>query len=350
MVHEEKNKIKRRIAINGFGRIGRAAAKIALEKDDIELVAINDLAEPAMLAHLLKYDTVYGKYKHEISASEEKPIKAKDCVGSIVIGERSIPVLSQKDPAKLPWKELKIDVVIESTGFFTTTEKARAHLKAGAKRVIISAPAKDEETGTAVIGVNTLHGVKGDIISNASCTTNSIAPVANIIQDEFGIEKGMITTIHSYTSTQNLVDGPSKDFRRARAAAYNIIPTSTGAAIATTKAIPSLRGKFDAIALRIPTLCGSVSDFTFLLKKDATVEAVNELFLEKTKHYPYKNIVQASNEPLVSSDIIGNPHSAIVDLEFTRVVGGNLLKVLAWYDNEWAYSNRLVEMVSHLII
>ncbi|OJI06249.1 type I glyceraldehyde-3-phosphate dehydrogenase [bacterium CG10_46_32] len=349
-MEHKKEKIKRRVAINGFGRIGRAAAKIALEKNDIELVAINDLVDPKMLAYLLKYDTVYGTYKKEISASDKKPLKSSDCKGSLRIGDAVIPILAQKDPEKLPWKELKVDVVLESTGFFTTTEKANAHLKAGAKRVIISAPAKDEETATNVISVNTLDGVAHKIVSNASCTTNCIAPVTKIIQDAFGIEKGMITTIHSYTSTQNLVDGPSKDFRRARAAAYNIIPTSTGAAIATTKTIPSLSGKFDAIALRVPTIDGSLSDFTFVLKKDTSVEEVNKLFREQSEKYPYKHIVAVTDEPLVSSDIIGNPHSAIVDLEFTRVVGGNLLKVLAWYDNEWGYANRFVEMVSHLTI
>ncbi|MBI2050828.1 MAG: type I glyceraldehyde-3-phosphate dehydrogenase [Parcubacteria group bacterium] len=349
-MEHEKTKPKRRVAINGFGRIGRAAAKIALEKKDLELVAVNDLVDPEMLAYLLKYDTVYGRYKKEVSASQDKPVKSGDCRGSLKIGDVAVPVFAQKDPGNLPWKELKVDVVIESTGFFTTTEKAKAHLKAGAKRVIISAPAKDEETSTRIISVNTLDGVKDAIVSNASCTTNSASPVAKIIDDAYGIEKGMITTIHSYTSTQNLVDGPSKDFRRARAASHNIIPTSTGAAIATAKTIPGLKGKFDAIALRVPTINGSISDFTFLLKKDTTKEEVNALFREKAKAYPYKNIVEASDEPLVSSDIIGNPHSAIVDLEYTRVVSGNLLKVLAWYDNEWGYANRLVDMVSHLII
>ena len=349
-MEQEKIKPKRRIAINGFGRIGRAAAKIALEKNTLELVAVNDLVDPKMLAYLLTYDTVYGKYKKEVSASAEKPVKSDDCQGSLKVGDRVIPVFAQKDPSKLPWKEMRVDVVIESTGFFTTTEKAKAHLKAGAKRVIISAPAKDEETATSIISVNTLDGVKDVIVSNASCTTNCISPVAKIIDDAYGIEKGMVTTVHSYTSTQSLVDSPNKDPRRARAAAQNIIPTSTGAAIATAKTIPGLKNKFDAIALRVPVLDGSLSDFTFVLKKNTTVEEVNKLFREKVKAYPYKNIVEATDEPLVSSDIIGNPHSAIVDLGFTRVVGGNLLKVLAWYDNEWGYANRLVEMVSHLTL
>src|SRR3989338_6609804 len=220
MNHEQK-KTKRRIAINGFGRIGRAAAKIALEKKDMELVAVNDLVDPKMLAYLLKYDTVYGTYKKAVAAIADKPVKSNDCQGSLKIGDAVVPVFAQKDPQKLPWKELKVDVVIESTGFFTTTEKAKAHLKAGAKRVIISAPAKDEETATAVIGVNTLNGVKHEIISNASCTTNCVATVAKIIQDAYGIEKGMVTTVHSYTSTQNVVDGPNKDPRRGRAAGYN---------------------------------------------------------------------------------------------------------------------------------
>ncbi|MBI1961262.1 MAG: type I glyceraldehyde-3-phosphate dehydrogenase [Parcubacteria group bacterium] len=347
-MEHEKTKPKRRIAINGFGRIGRAAAKIALEKKDLELVAVNDLVSPAMLAYLLKYDTVYGTYKKAVAATADKPIRSNDCQGSLKIGDAVVPVFAQKEPQKLPWKELSVDAVIESTGFFTTQELAKAHLKAGAKRVIISAPAKDDETATAVIGVNTLQGVKHEIVSNASCTTNCIAPVAKIIQDAYGIEKGMVTTVHSVTSTQNLVDGPSKDFRRARAAGHNIIPTTTGAAIATAKTIPALSEKFDAIALRVPILDGSLSDFTFVLKKDTTVSAVNALFREQAQKYPYQNIVAVTDEPLVSSDIIGNPHSAIVDLGFTRVVGGNLLKVLAWYDNEWGYANRLVEMVSHL--
>lgn len=344
-----KTKI-RRIAINGFGRIGRAAFKIALERKNIEVAAVNDLTDPKTLAHLLRYDTVYGRFNKSVSASDKKPIVSPDCRGSIIIGKKSYPALAQPDPAKLPWRQLKVEVVLESTGFFTKTKDARAHLQAGAKRVIISAPAKDDEAPTHIIGVNTKGGVKVEIVSNASCTTNCIAPVAAVIHSVFGIEKAMMTTVHSYTADQNLVDGPHKDLRRARAAAANIVPTTTGAAVATTKTIPDLEGKFDGIALRVPTICGSLSDFTLLLKRNTTIEAVNAVFRKAAASPLYKNILAVTDEPLVSSDIIGNPHSAIVDLAFTKVVGGNLLKVLAWYDNEWAYAERLVDMVGELLI
>ncbi|MBU2575922.1 type I glyceraldehyde-3-phosphate dehydrogenase [Patescibacteria group bacterium] len=333
-------KRKRKIAINGFGRIGRAAFKVALENKNIEVVAINDLTDIKTLAYLLKYDTVYGMYKKKIESDSNE----------LVIGDVKVPVFSEKDPEKLPWKEKQVDVVIESTGIFTTYDKAKSHLKAGAKRVVISAPAKDDKTPTKVMSVNTLDEIKEDIISNASCTTNSLAPIAKIIHDEYGIEKAIMTTIHSYTADQNLVDGPHKDLRRARAAAQNIIPTTTGAAIATTKTITDLKDKFDGIAIRVPTVCASLSDITFVLKKDTTVEKVNDLFREKIKEYPYQGIVDITEDMIVSSDIIGNSHSAIVDLEFTKVVGGNLLKVLAWYDNEWGYANRLVEITEDLVI
>jgi len=335
-----EQKRKQKIAINGFGRIGRAAFKVALEKKNIEIVAINDLTDIKTLAHLFKYDTVYGIYN--------KTIKAES--NALVVGDVRVRVFSEKDPEKLPWKEREVDVVIESTGFFTTYEKASAHLKAGAKRVVISAPAKDDKTPTKVIGVNTFGKIKDDIISNASCTTNSLAPVAKIINDEYGIEKAIMTTVHSYTADQNIVDGPHKDLRRARAAAQNIIPTTTGAAIAVTKTIPDLKDRFDGIAIRVPTICVSLSDITFVLKKDTTIEKVNDLFREKIKQSPYEGIVDITEDPVVSSDMIGNPHSAIVDLEFTKVVGGNLLKILAWYDNEWAYANRLVEITEELVI
>jgi len=335
-----EQKRKQKIAINGFGRIGRAAFKVALEKKNIEIVAINDLTDIKTLAHLFKYDTVYGIYN--------KTIKAES--NALVVGDVRVRVFSEKDPEKLPWKEREVDVVIESTGFFTTYEKASAHLKAGAKRVVISAPAKDDKTPTKVIGVNIFGKIKDDIISNASCTTNSLAPVAKIINDEYGIEKAIMTTVHSYTADQNIVDGPHKDLRRARAAAQNIIPTTTGAAIAVTKTIPDLKDRFDGIAIRVPTICVSLSDITFVLKKDTTIEKVNDLFREKIKQSPYEGIVDITEDPVVSSDMIGNPHSAIVDLEFTKVVGGNLLKILAWYDNEWAYANRLVEITEELVI
>jgi glyceraldehyde 3-phosphate dehydrogenase len=337
---KQKDKQKLKIAINGFGRIGRAAFKIALEKKDIEISAINDLVDPETLAYLLKYDTVYGKYEKNISHNEK----------NIIINDIEIPILKVKDPKDLPWKKMEIDVVIESTGLFVKHDDAEGHIKAGAKRVVVSAPAKDDKVATHVISVNTEEGIQGKIVSNASCTTNCIAPVVGIINTEYGIEKAMMTTIHSYTASQNLVDGPHKDLRRARAAAQNIVPTTTGAATATSKTIPEIEGKFDGIAIRVPSIDGSLSDFTFVLKKDVTAEEVNELFKEKAGQYPYNGIVEVTEEPLVSHDIIGNPHSAIVDLGFTKVVEGNMLKILAWYDNEWGYANRLIEMVEELKI
>ncbi len=328
-----------RIAINGFGRIGRAAFRIALNSKKVTVVAINDLMDTATLAHLLKYDTVYGTFDKKVVATKK----------GIKVDGVEYPVFAQKDPALLPWKEHKIDVVLESTGFFTTTEKAHAHITAGAKRVVISAPAKDE-TATVVLGTEDAEKmIKNSkklpaVIANASCTTNCISPVIQVLTSVFGVEKALMTTVHSYTSTQNLVDGPSKDMRRARAAAENIIPTTTGAAIATTKVIPSLAGKFDGIAVRVPTPSGSLSDITVVLKKNVTVEEVNDAFRKASKQPLYKGVLGVTDEPLVSSDYVGNPHSAVVDTEFTRVAGGNLVKVLAWYDNEWGYANRLVEM------
>ena len=333
-------KTNRKIAINGFGRIGRAAFKIALGNKDIEIVAINDLTDPKTLAHLLKYDTVYGKFPLPVSATDKE----------LIVNKKKYPIFSQKDPAQLPWAELAVDVVIESTGFFTKQADAAKHLKAGAKRVIISAPAKDDTTPTYVIGVNTKDGISEEIISNSSCTTNSVSPVAAIMHSNFGIAKALMTTIHSYTADQMLVDGPHKDLRRGRAAAHNIVPTTTGAATATTKTIPDLAGKFDGIAIRVPTICGSLTDFTMLLEKDVTVEAVNNVFRKAAKSLLWKNVLAVTDEPIVSTDIIGNHHSAIVDLEFTQVVGGNLVKILAWYDNEWGYSHRLIELAEAMKI
>ncbi len=328
-----------KIAINGFGRIGRAAFKAALNKKNVEIVAINDLMNPKTLAHLLKYDTVYGIYQKNIS------IKGNN----LIVDTKSFPLYAERDPAKLPWAKLKVDVVLECTGFFTSKDAASSHIKGGAKKVIISAPAKDEMTQTLVLGTKetqkklTLKKSE-NIISNASCTTNCISPVIQVLESEFGIEKGMMTTVHSYTADQTLVDGPHKDLRRARAAAQNIIPTSTGAAIATTKVVSSLKNLFDGISIRVPTPCVSLSDITCVLKKDTTVEEINNTFKKATKLPLYKDILDVTDMPLVSSDYIGSPYSAIVDTAFTRVVGGNLVKILAWYDNEWAYSLRLVEM------
>ena len=337
MMNKKTKKIN--LAINGLGRIGRAALKIIyLDFPNINLVAVNDLTDPATLAHLLKYDSNYGTSQQEIGSKENY----------LIINKKKIPVLAIKDPSELPWKELKIDIVLECTGRFTTKEKLNLHLKAGAKKVILSAPAKQGKVKTIVLGVN--HdklSKKDNLLSCASCTTNCLAPITKVIKDNFGIEKAIMTTIHSYTSSQNLVDGPHKDLRRARAAATNIIPTSTGAALATTKTIPALRDKFDGLAVRVPTPVGSLTDAVYLLKKNTDPETVNKVF-KKVARGKMLGIIAASNEELVSSDIIGNPHSAIVDLKNTRVVAGNLLKVIAWYDNEWGYSNRLVELANYV--
>lgn len=329
--------MKTRVAINGFGRIGRMAFRIMADRKDIEVVGINDLTDTHTLAHLLKFDTNYGKFTHEIKSSDK----------GIVVDGTEIPVSAEKDPTMLPWKDLNVDVVIESTGRFVTTEAASAHLKAGAKKVVISAPAKDDETKTLVIGANEDElDQAGDVLSNASCTTNSIAAVMDIMEMEYGIEKAMLTTVHSYTASQDLQDGPGKDLREARAAAENIVPTTTGAAKAVGLTVPSLKGKFDGLSVRVPTSVVSLSDVTMLLKKDVTKEEINEMFKKKAEEPYYQGILAVSDEPLVSSDYIGNSNSGTIDLLLTNVVGGNLAKVVVWYDNEWGYSNRLVEMVA----
>lgn len=330
-----------KLGINGFGRIGRQAFKIALEKPELEVMGINDLTSPAVLAHLMKYDSNYGRYHSKVESDEK----------NIIVDGKKYPVFAEKDPALLPWGKLGVDVVIESTGRFTDSEKASAHIKAGAKKVIISAPAKDEGiTPTIVLGVNQDTYTNQPIISNASCTTNCIAPVLSVLQEKFGVEKAFMSTIHSYTAEQNLVDGPppggkSNDLRRARAAAVNIIPTTTGAAISATQAIPELKGKFDGVSFRVPTPVGSLSDFTLLLSKNVTKEEVNQAFIEAAGQPKYKGILEVSNEQLVLADIVGNPASCIVDMLLTQVVDGNFVKVIAWYDNEFGYSNRLVEEV-----
>ncbi len=332
---------KIKVGINGFGRIGRQAFKIALEKPELEIVAINDLTSPEVLAHLLRFDSNYGMYHKEIGFDEK----------NIIVDGKKIQVIAEKEPALLPWGKLGVDVVIESTGRFTDSEKASGHLKAGAKKVIISAPTKDEgRTKTFVLSVNASEYDGEKIISNASCTTNCITPVAQILEDKFGIKKIMMTTIHSYTAEQNLVDGPppgghSTDMRRARAAAQNIVPTSTGATIAATEAIPELKGLFHGLSIRVPTPVGSLSDFVALLKKKTTKEALNKAFIDASKDPRYAGILSVSDQPLVSSDIVGNPSSAIIDLELTEVIDGDFVKIVAWYDNEFGYSNRLVEQV-----
>jgi glyceraldehyde 3-phosphate dehydrogenase len=328
-----------RIAINGFGRIGRNAFKIAFDRTDLEIVAINDLTDTKTLAHLLKHDTNYGTYAHEIGHDDE----------GITVDGKKIKVLAQKDPAQLPWRDLQVDVVIESTGFFVDPAKAKAHIDAGAKKVVISAPAKGDGAETVVLGVNEdkLEGA-GEIVSNASCTTNCITPVAAIIESNFGIEKAMMTTVHSYTASQVLQDGPAKDLREARAAAENIVPTTTGASIAAAKAMPALKDRFGGLSVRVPTPVVSLSDFVIITKRKVTVEEVNEVFKKAASEPYYQGILAVTDEELVSSDFIGNSHSAIVDLNLTAVIDGNMLKVVAWYDNEWGYSNRLVEEVADI--
>ena len=329
--------MSKKIAINGFGRIGRNAFKLAFERDDIEVVAINDLTDTKTLAHLLKHDSTYGTYHHDVSYDDN----------SIFVAGKQIRVLAEKDPALLPWEEFGVDVVIEATGLFVQPEKARAHIDAGTKKVVISAPAKGEGAKFIVLGVNEHELTReDDIISNASCTTNCIAPVMAILEREFGIEKSLMTTVHSYTASQRILDAPAKDLREARSAAENIVPTTTGAAIATAKVIPSLVGKFDGLSVRVPTAVVSLSDITAVLKRNTTKEEINEVFKRAAADPFYQGILTVTEEPLVSTDFRGNSHSSIVDLELTNVVGGNLVKIVAWYDNEWGYSNRLVEIVA----
>ena len=324
-----------KVAINGFGRIGRSALKILLDRRDAQVVAINDTADAKTLAHLLKYDSSYGTYDKKVTASEN----------AIVVNTREIPVFAEKDPAKLPWQKLDVDVVIESTGFFTNPKDAKAHIRAGAKKVVISAPAKGEGAKTVVIGVNEDIVEVGDvIISNASCTTNCIAPIMKALEDEFGIEKAMMTTVHSYTGSQRLLDAPAKDLREARSAAENIVPTSTGASKAAALTIPSLKDRFNGLSIRVPTPVVSLSDITAIIKKDTTKEELVKFFKKTASEPYYEGIIGVTEEELVSSDFIGDPHSCIVDLPLIDVVGGNMIKVVAWYDNEWGYSNRLVEL------
>ena len=333
--------MSKKIAINGFGRIGRNAFKLAFERDDIEVVAINDLTDTKTLAHLLKHDSTYGTYHYDVSYDEN----------SIFVAGRQIRVLAERDPALLPWGEFGIDVVIEATGLFVQPEKARAHINAGAKKVVISAPAKGEGAKFIVLGVNEHELTReDDIISNASCTTNCIAPVMAVLEREFGIQKSLMTTVHSYTASQRILDAPAKDLREARSAAENIVPTTTGAAIATAKVIPSLEGKFDGLSVRVPTPVVSLSDITAVLKRNTTKEEINEVFKRAAADPFYQGILAVTDEPLVSMDFKGNSHSSIVDLSLTNVVDRNLIKVVAWYDNEWGYSNRLVEIVADVAV
>lgn len=327
---------KKRVAINGFGRIGRAAFKIALEKPELEVVAINDLTEAAVLAHLLAHDTAYGQYAKSVIAGDKK----------LIVDGKEYPVFAEPDPLKLPWKDLSVEVVLECTGRFTDKDASAQHITAGAKHVILSAPSKGDDGAvpTFLLGVNADRYAGETVISNASCTTNSLAPIAQVIHERFGIEKALMSTIHSYTADQTLQDGPHKDLRRARAAAHNIVPTTTGAAIAVTQVMPELKDRFDGLSFRVPTIVVSLTDFTFVLKKKTTAEEINTVLTEASRNPRFAHVLAVTSEPLVSSDFIGNPHSSIVDLSLTKVIDGDLVKVVAWYDNEWGYSNRLVEM------
>ena len=326
-----------KVAINGFGRIGRNAFKIAFERRDLEVVAVNDLTDTKTLAHLLKHDSSYGTYDRDVTYDDEH----------IIVDGQNIRVLSITDPKELPWAEMGVDVVIESTGLFTKPEDARAHIEAGATKVVLSAPAKGDGVKTIVLGVNEEDITTEDnIISNASCTTNCIAPVMRILEDNFGVEKAMMTTVHSYTASQRLQDAPAKDLREARAAAENIVPTTTGASKATALTIPSLKDKFNGLSVRVPTPVVSLSDITALVKRNVTVEEINEVFKKAAAEPYYEGILDVTSEELVSGDFKGNSHSCIVDLPLTDVVDGNLIKVVAWYDNEWGYSNRLVELTA----
>jgi len=327
-----------RVAINGFGRIGRTILKAGLNQRHLKFVAINDLAPPENLAYLFKHDTVYGNFPKDVEIKKNH----------LIVGKHKIKILAEKDPRKLPWKDLKVDLVIESTGLFRTKPQAEMHLQSGAKKVIISAPAKGNfEVRTVVPGVNHKSINKSDkILSNASCTTNCLAPLAQVLEQEFGIENGFMTTIHGYTAGQSLVDGPNKDMRRGRAAAMNTVPTTTGAAEAINLTIPSLKGKLDGIAVRVPTIDGSLIDMTVCLKKKVTREQINNAFIKAADTY-LKGTLEYSEEKLVSSDIIGNPHGCIFDSEFTRVKG-KTVKVLGWYDNEYGYCSQLIKLTKLL--
>lgn len=324
-----------KIAINGFGRIGRNVFKAGFNKAGFNVVAVNDLTDPATLAHLLKYDSSYHTWDKSVSSDEDE----------LIVAGKKIKVFAEKDPRNLPWKKLGVDIVLECTGRFTDFEGASQHLSAGAKRVILSAPAKGGGVPTHVLGVNQKGaGKKAKVINNASCTTNCIAPVAAVMHSVFGVRKAMMTTIHAYTADQVLVDGPHKDLRRARGAAQNIIPTTTGAATATTEVIPELKGLFDGLSIRVPVPVVSLSDFTFVLKRRVSVEQVNEALIKASQNPLWKGILEVTDKELVSNDFVGSSASCVVDLPLTKVVDGDLVKVIAWYDNEMGYSHRLAEM------
>lgn len=330
-----------RVAINGFGRIGRTFFRMAHDNPNFEIVAINDLGDIENLAYLLRYDTAYGRGQYVVETADNE----------LIVDGKKIAFIQERDPKALPWGTMNIDVVVEATGIFASYEKSKMHLDAGAKRVVVSAPVKDDPAAAGVTGATILMGVNeadlstSVISSNASCTTNASSPLVAILKNSIGIEKALLNTVHAYTSTQSVIDGPSKDFRKGRAAAQNIIPTSTGAAVATTLAHPDLANKFDGIAMRVPVPVGSIVDVTFIASRDTTAEEVNEVLTQAAASDQWKNLFAVSNEPLVSSDIIGAEYAAIADLPMTRVVDGNLVKVLAWYDNETSYTHTLVEHV-----
>lgn len=332
-----------RIAINGFGRIGRVAFRVARThyQNKVKIVAVNTSGSMDIQgwAQMLKYDSIYGKFKEKFRIEGKKARGQEGEIGAFVFGQERVPVLAQRDPAKIPWGKYKVEVVIEATGVFTKGIDAKKHVLAGAQKVVISAPSED--TPTFVIGVNE-EKYRGTVVNNASCTTNCVAPIVKIIWENFGIEKAMMSTIHAYTSSQELVDGSGKSLRRARAAAINIVPTTTGAARATVKVMPEIAGLFDGLAYRVPVACGSIADFVFLVTKRTTIEEVNQVF-KKAARGKYKGIVEVTEEPLVSADILGTTASAIVDLSLTQVVDHDLVKVVAWYDNEWGYCCRLIE-------
>lgn len=329
-----------KVGINGFGRIGRAFFRAGFGNADVDIVAINDLGDVENLAYLLRYDSAYRKY--------DRPVEVQE--GKMVVDGQGITFVQQKDPAQIPWRDLGVDVVVESTGFFESYDKAAGHLKGGAKRVVITAPAKETEGGvqgaTVLMGLNNDRLANVQVSSNASCTTNSASPLMAILHEKIGIKKALLNTVHGYTASQTLVDAPMKgDFRRGRAAAQNITPSSTGAAVAVTKALPELDKLFDGISVRVPVVTGSIVDVTFLAAREVTAEEVNQVLKDASEEARWKGIFTVTEEPLVSSDIIGNPHASIADLAMTRVVGGDLVKVLAWYDNEMGYAHTLVRHV-----
>ena len=319
------------VAINGLGRIGRAALKVLLDSDGLRVIAVNDLASPGNLAYLMRYDTVYGRYHRRVDSAAD----------ALIIDGQRIPVFAEPDPAKLPWRSLGVDLVLECTGAYTLEEDLEKHLRAGASFVILSAPTKSGNVPTVVPGVNRQDG-KPEIISCASCTTNCIAPVLEVLGRRLGAERAVMTTVHAYTANQQLVDGPSSSFRRGRAGAANLVPTSTGAARATVRAVPELEGRFDGIAIRAPIPVGSIADIVVVTSRSSTVDEVNDVFREEAQTQRYRGVLGVSEDPLVSADIIGDPRAAVVDLDLTRVVDGTLVKVMAWYDNEWGFTNQMV--------